>query len=297
MSKWFAVFAISVSFACLASERHSSSFAQDDAKSKRVPVKKTQADDKDKIQALIRELNAPKFETREKAQLRLKKFGNPALQALRKLNYGDATPQTIYRANNVIKAIEEFNAGYIDLSKSINHQMAERFGRFEGNTLENLPRGVRKMGGVSFKIADGVLMLGGKHRTDRPKKIENIKIQRTCRQIHFLHAVQYGSGIKDKTKIGEYVVHYSDGKRETIPIVMGVDVRDWWNTDDSKKVERGKVVWTGSNKSTKSAGCTLRLFSGVWKNPRPDQAITKIDFVQTHDVAAPFCVAITVKPR
>ena len=64
-------------------------------------------------------------------------------------------------------------------------------------------------------------------------------------------------------------MNYSDGTEETIPIVFGEDLRDWWNKDRSKSVSRGAVVWEGSNPAARPLDLTLRLYLTKWIAPAP----------------------------
>ena len=127
---------------------------------------------------------------------------------------------------------------------------------------------------MNFKIGSGVVELYSKLLpNERPKKVEGIKVGKSCAKLHILHATEYGNAaegdsifVKDGTKIAEYVVHYEDGKTETIPVVYGEDVRDWWFNENAKGVSRGKVAWTGDNDAATGLQCRIRLYltTGVW---------------------------------
>ena len=99
--------------------------------------------------------------------------------------------------------------------------------------------------------------------------------------------------------IGKYIVHYEDKTKETIEIVYGKDVRDWWFTPEEKGVSRGQVAWEGENERSKSfPGVKLRLYVTSWKNPKPTKKVTSIDYVSTKSsAAAPFCIAITAETK
>jgi hypothetical protein len=90
-------------------------------------------------------------------------------------------------------------------------------------------------------------------------------------------------------------VHYADKSEETIEVVYGKDVRDWWRNDAAKAPTRGKVAWKGTNESAKSNGSSIWLFSFTWKNPKPDKKVVSIDYVSTLTGAAPFVVAMTLE--
>ena len=237
-------------------------------------------------------LDSKDFSKREEAVEKLIAKGKPALDFLKQLDRAKASPQTLYRVERVESAIEEKLSGFISFDAKANHQLTDRIGRFAGNTLNSLPRGTQKFANARFKISDHALVLGSRYTT---KEITGIPVQKTCNRLHFLHAMQQGTGMKDGEKIGKYVVYYSDGKTIEIPIVYGEDVRDWWDADGSKKVSRGKVGWRGNNRSAESAGHTLRLYVSSWENKRPKQRVDKIDFIQIHSTASPFCVAITAE--
>lgn len=130
-----------------------------------------------------------------------------------------------------------------------------------------------------------------------PQKVPGIEVNRTLARLYCLHATQWGrpSNVPDGTPIGQYNVHYQDGAVETIPIVSGEDVRDWWNWDESKPVKRGKVAWEGSSPASRKRNRKIYLYLGAWKNPQPGKEVVSIDYLSTNTNAAPFCVAITAE--
>ena len=83
-----------------------------------------------------------------------------------------------------------------------------------------------------------------------------------------------------------------------IPIVLGEDVRDWWNLDPSKAVTRGIIAWDGQNVVTRQASIRLRLYLAVWDNPHPEKTVVDIDFMRVGPSDAdPFCVARRSRDR
>ena len=98
------------------------------------------------------------------------------------------------------------------------------------------------------------------------------------------------------TPIGQYRLHYEDGTIAAIPVVLGEDLRDWWNADGSRAVARGIVAWAGQNATTRQKNLSLRLYLAVWDNPFPEKKVVSIDFLRDGPSdAAPFCVAMTVE--
>ena len=195
---------------------------------------------------------------------------------------------------------------YVDLKDKYNHKLSDRFhSGGEDNTL-GLEKGKKKFGDVEFQIADGVIQLGSKTVPDDPEKVEGIKVDQKFAKLHILHACGYGGGpntegtagyVADGTTVGEYKVAYDDKTTETIPIVYGEDVRDWWYLEGEKETSRAKVVWKGENEQAKAAKCGIRLYMTTWKNPKPDKKVVTIDYIgrKSETAAAPFCVAITAE--
>jgi hypothetical protein len=202
---------------------------------------------------------------------------------------------------------------FVDLQPHANQKLKEAFGGGAGNDLAALGKDGRTLAGVNFKIGPGAIQLGSKLlAVKRPAKVEGIKVGQMCAKVHLLHATQFGNGstigqegkdgdplyVADGTTIAEYKVHYEDGKTETIPVVYGQDVRDWWFTEGLKGVTRGKVAWKGDNEYAKDAGSRIRLYLTTWENPHPAKKIASIDYVKMGDSpAAPFCVAISLEAK
>jgi hypothetical protein len=141
-----------------------------------------------------------------------------------------------------------------------------------------------------------------------PEKVEGIKVGRTFKRLHLLHATQFGGGpnregsawfVKDDTPIGEYRVHYADRSVVTIPIKYGQQVRDWFFIDGEKGVSDGKVAWTGDNQRAQQVGARIRVYLTTWQNSRPGKKVVSIDYIVYKDktVAAPFCLAMTAEMK
>jgi hypothetical protein len=202
-------------------------------------------------------------------------------------------------------AAAEPKLAYIDLEAHVTHKLADSFGhdKLEGNIL-TVPKGEQTFDKIKFKIGEGVIQLGSKLWTEPPEKVEGIKVDKKLVKLHILHATGYGRTppgsprhVDDDTHIGEYKIHYEDKSVETIPIIYGVDVRDWWS--DDKETSRSKVAWKGENDASKRFNSGIRLYLTTWENPKPDQKVVSIDYLGRKDetVAAPFCVALTLEEK
>ncbi|HEY1861819.1 MAG TPA: hypothetical protein VGG61_15775 [Gemmataceae bacterium] len=195
---------------------------------------------------------------------------------------------------------------YVDLKGKFNHKITEKF--HATDTDENnlaIEPGKQKLGDIDFQIGDGVIQLGSIMVKEDPEKVEGIKIGSKFIKLHIIHACGYGGGpntkppgfVEDGTTIGEYKVYYDDKTTETIPIVYGEDVRDWWFGKDEKEPSKSQVVWKSETEQSKKYMCGTRLYLSTWKNPKPGKKVVSIDYIgrKTETGAAPFCVAMTLE--
>jgi hypothetical protein len=189
----------------------------------------------------------------------------------------------------------EKSVTYVDLQPKANQKLKEPFhGSTDGNDLAELKEGKQTLEGLKFNIGKSLIQLANDNLKDQlPEKVEGIKVEAKFAKLHILQAT--GHSVEDDTVIAKYVLHYADKSEETIEVVYGKDVRDWWRGGDVKEPTRGKVAWKGSNESAKSNGASIWLFSFTWKNPKPDKKVVSIDYVSTLTGAAPFVVAMTLE--
>jgi hypothetical protein len=185
---------------------------------------------------------------------------------------------------------------FVDLQPKANHKLADAFGPLEGNNLAGVPVGPQKLGGTWFKIGERVIRVRGERSPEFPEAIRAIPIGARFDTLHILHSTMFGNafGTNDGTEIGAYVVHYTDGTEERIPIIYGEDVRDWWKSSDSADPSRGKLAWGGKNMAA-GQDDEIRLFSSEWRNPHQERRVMAIDFESKNTVCAPFLVALTLE--
>lgn len=182
----------------------------------------------------------------------------------------------------------------IDLSKFFN---ADRHQNWLGGAtaltgLSGLPSGVVTLEDVPFKI-DGIVQLCGVGvRADSskfPKSVEGISVDQSCNKLHFLLGT--GWTMPNYSQIAAYVIHYSDGTREEVPVEFGRDVRDWLFSP-SDMATTNNAAWY-SLTSPNRENC--RIYQTAWTNSKPDMRVKSVDFVSYGTKCAPFLLAITAE--
>ncbi|HWX22821.1 MAG TPA: WD40 repeat domain-containing serine/threonine-protein kinase [Candidatus Binatia bacterium] len=184
----------------------------------------------------------------------------------------------------------------IDLSAHYNFGLTKTWHSGNlNNSLINLPSGVQTLAGTAFDLR-GLIQLRGESTAESVflEQAAGIRVDRQCRELHFLHATQ--RSVSEGIKIGHYVVHYADGSEVSLPIIYGQNIRDWWvKSGEPTGPEALLPAWSGSNADSKSLGTSIRLFKWTWKNPCPNLQVLSLDFVSEKTPCAPFLVAITVE--
>jgi hypothetical protein len=167
-----------------------------------------------------------------------------------------------------------------------------------GNTLSRLPQGIQSFQGTKFDVR-GVIQLAGKDSLQitgvvYPEAVKGIWVHKKGRQLHFLHAAAWNPE-DGNLEIGQYILHYANGKSGSIPIIYHENVSDWWARQNDKPLPCAQIAWEGTNPRTREIGFLVRLFKYTYKNPLPEIEIESMDFVSKLVHSAPMLVAVTVE--
>jgi serine/threonine protein kinase/tetratricopeptide (TPR) repeat protein len=191
----------------------------------------------------------------------------------------------------------------IDLSRFYNAALIRDMHDIEvrpgiRNTLAALRPGVQQFGPVEFDVR-GLINLAGTFLSRSrmacfPTAVGGIPLPRKVVRLHFLHGTVWPVPIG--TTVGRYVLRFVDGREQELPIVYGVDVRDWarFQSEDGRG-ERLNVVWQGMNPASILNGGILQLTRSTFENPRPEVEVESLAFVSAMSDSAPFLIALTVE--
>ena len=129
----------------------------------------------------------------------------------------------------------------LDLSKAANTDPftapfgAKKPGKF---LFTGLRTGLQEIGGVPFRVLDpaqnggrGLIVLEGSNTSSKfPREVE-IPVGQQGSRLFFLGNVHgwrsNSEGVGEWGAVAEYIIHYADGKTQTVPIITGRTADDW----------------------------------------------------------------------
>jgi WD40 repeat protein/serine/threonine protein kinase len=169
--------------------------------------------------------------------------------------------------------------------------------------FSNLPTGIVTLANVSFDVR-GLIRLAtttneqfrGAVSIPSPEAVPGIAVAAKARSIHILHGTD--RSMPEGTVLCRYVLRYTDGSREEIPVLYGRDVREIWELDNDLKpaTDSGIVAWRGTNPAVTRRNGRLRVFRTVFENPRPGMEIQSIDLISALPPYAYLVIALTLEP-
>jgi hypothetical protein len=165
--------------------------------------------------------------------------------------------------------------------------------------LQTLPKGVQTFANVKWDVR-GIVQLAGtsllgastlsaeQKAKQYPQSVKGIAVRLKAEKIHFLEASSWGAN--NLQKVGEYVVHFANGDKQSIPLRYGEALIDWWASATAKPTN-AEIAWHGAH-----AKSEISLFKYTWVNPSPQITIDSIDYVSAMSSASPFMIALTCDP-
>src|SRR4051812_38628685 len=107
----------------------------------------------------------------------------------------------------------------------------------QGNIWSYLPRGRAMLQGIPFKI-DGKFEVTGMDGLKAgneyiPTRVTGIPIGRKAEKLILLHATGYTE--KEGMPLAQLLLHYANGQEQSMRIIYGVHVRNWYEERYEKK--------------------------------------------------------------
>ena len=193
---------------------------------------------------------------------------------------------------------------FVDLRAAANRAFSDRIaGDGAGgwtdqgeNCLRNVPWGPTDCNGVVFDFIRpdqngdrACVMLRSTRlpQLDLPDAVRGVRVDLRAEALYFLHAAAWPGGSGEE--VMRYLVRYADGSSETVPILAGRDIGDWW-FDTRKKPAAAARCRPGWKNSESRGFHALR-----WDNPHPEKTIACIDIESAGGAAVPVVAAVTAE--
>ncbi|MFO0927834.1 MAG: hypothetical protein U0736_12470 [Gemmataceae bacterium] len=163
-------------------------------------------------------------------------------------------------------------------------------------TFRDLPTGRQTMAGVAYEVYDfktspvpTVVMTAGPNVPGRlPAEVTGIPVNRKADALFFLQAARidrrrHRDEVKKGTRFeaARYVVHYADGKSETVPVYAEIHVDDYHQKAPAA-LPGAQLAWT---RPYEGGDESATAYSMQWTNPRPDVEIRALDLLPGSDRA------------
>jgi hypothetical protein len=190
----------------------------------------------------------------------------------------------------------------VDLSRVVNRALADDQAddgvggwsdQGPGYDMRGLPPGRKLYDGVPFTILAprSCVVLQSKYRPQSklPSRVR-IPVGRKADVLYFLHS---GAWITPNQTHWSYIVRYRSGRTRTIPVVEGVNVRDWGHANITEFADTPTMrTVVAPEKAANTLSPTCGVYRTEWLNPHPGYTIREIEMVSEKQ-GVPILLAIT----
>jgi hypothetical protein len=167
-----------------------------------------------------------------------------------------------------------------------------QWGRY-GPDFRHLPHGDQSFAGVHFYVEDDkqsikptVIALAGLPLEGGPERVEALPVNRIADRLAFLHTGHFvdprGGRVLTDKPLFKYVVNYSDGSTQDIPVQRGKQI-DHWKSDDLQPISEGRLAWALRSATKQGRQFYVQLYLLEWDNPFPEKHIDSIDIARLAD--------------
>ncbi len=179
----------------------------------------------------------------------------------------------------------------LDLSTVFNGRTQRILPDITGSRL-NIEPGRHMAHGVALTIADGyqrcgnALILQGDKNPQGPRQVELAISNKHYDRLFFFHTAAYGAKGEE---VARYQIEFADGKTESLPVIVGHNVGDWFQGLQS--LPAALVAWQGFNHAQDKS--RRMLYMTWWKNATPSRPIRRIILTSSPTGGHVTLVAIT----
>ena len=182
------------------------------------------------------------------------------------------------------RPIHDTRLVFISLKSAANAAFADRVaGDRKGawndqgpeNDLKAFPVGIQNFGGTRYRILNprengelSCIAVSARPGSHLPRESRPVPVNETVSRLQFLHLSAWTP--PPGTQIGSYIIRHRDGGEQTVPLITGDNIEDWWGAS-GKRLKHAECLWSAAGKQS-----TIGVFGFDWKNPQPNRPIESI---------------------
>ncbi len=193
-----------------------------------------------------------------------------------------------------VPAVVNGSATLIDLNRYYRTP-ASRFSKIvQFPSWGTVPHGIHVYHNVPLQI-EGFINIWGPHHTKTPECVNGVVLNQQFETLYVYHGTWYQSA--SGTPVYDIVFHYEDESVETVNVLYGDDVLDWFCDNAGGKVrgptgKRSRLAWHGEPDPTGRAWPVRFCLSAI-ENPQPSVRVTTLDFVTRKSESTTCVLALT----
>jgi len=184
----------------------------------------------------------------------------------------------------------------VDLTPACNVSLVDDaegngwLGLGDKHDLSGAPTGENRFAGDLYRFASdpvspSAVRLASALDTDRSyPDIVDLRVSRKARWLLFVHTCAWTD--RAGRRVGSYIVRYTDGSSEEIPLVYAENTASWI---DQRSVNGATRIWEGRTKD----GERVSIQRLQWENPHPHKTIASVEFTSAKTEAGPVLIALS----
>lgn len=187
----------------------------------------------------------------------------------------------------------------ISLGSAATHALSDPFPTTPGQAV--LPLAPLRQAGTGSVVIQGVpfvqsgadetrnrslILAGPPSHPGLSRASKPVPMNSKATRIAFLHTAMF-VGAPPDTRLGEYLIRYTDGSETSVPLLHGHHLRDWFLVQEADGLAPALTMLS-------SSGVEYGAFVTFWDNPYPQKPIRDIT-VQSEDAAVLCLLAVTAE--
>ncbi len=155
------------------------------------------------------------------------------------------------------------------------------------NSLVGVPWGVTELLGIPCDLIRNdenedktcIVMASPSQKGELPKEVKGIPVGAKVKALYFFHTAAWCT---NQAPAMSYRIRYAGGKTLEVPVIVGVNLWDWWLRDKTPF-----VAWR--NRENRGFHCWR------WENPEPELAVDALDIVSANSKVVPIVIGVTAE--